>query len=253
MTEPPWPVLVISLPDGEARRAPLLAALTALGIAAEVLPAVDGRRGLPPEHAADIDRDGARRAMGRPLTDAEFACALSHHKAYALLAERGLPGAVVLEDDAIPLPGFAEFLAARAYRGADLTLLDYDGALVMFGSRRRLLPGVDGWELAANTTLSTGYAVSARGAAYLRRAGLPLRAPADWPCDITRIGARIAHPRLIGHPPAAEGSTIAEERAAMLRERTRPAKRAARLLEAAYWRGRLRRLLAFRLVRKGAA
>ncbi|MCX7685508.1 MAG: glycosyltransferase family 25 protein [Acetobacteraceae bacterium] len=251
MTGPPWPVFVLSLPGCEARRARLLAALTAQGVGFEVVLGVDGRKGLPPEHEAEVDRPGTLRAMGRAMSDAEYACALSHQRIYALIAERGLPGAIVLEDDAIPLPGFAAFLAAGAQEGCDLTLFDYDGARVMIGSRRRPLPGIETWELATGTTLATGYAVSRRGAAYLRQAGLPVRRVADWPCDITRIGARVVHPRLIGHPPGdAAGSAIQPSRAPLLAARRRAARDPARFADPAYWRGRLRRFCSFWLVRK---
>jgi glycosyl transferase family 25 len=185
------------------------------------------------------------------MSDAEYACALSHQRIYALIEARGLEGAVVLEDDAIPRPGFSEFLAAGAERAADLTLFDYDGARVLRGSRRRPLPGIETWELATGTTLSTGYAVSRRGAAYLRRAGMPLRAPADWPCDITRIAARVVHPRLIGHPPAgATLSTIEAGRAPLLSARPSAARSPARFADPAYWRRSLRRLGSFWLLRK---
>lgn len=247
-----WPILVLSMPGCEARRAPLLAALDALGLAAEVVFGVDGRRGLPPEHEAEVDRPGTLRAFGRALSDAEYACALSHQRLYALIESRGLPGAIVLEDDAIPLPGFAEFLAAGAERDAELTLFDYDGARVMAGSRRRPLPGIETWELATTTTLTTGYAVSRRAAAHLRQAGLPVRRVADWPCDITRLRARVVHPRLIGHPPPGRPDSVIAAGRAALRAAGGRGRDPARFARAAYWRGRWRRLVSFWLVRKGS-
>jgi glycosyl transferase family 25 len=210
MSDPPWPVFVLSLPGCEARRAPLLAALAGLGIAVEVVLGVDGREGLPPAVEPEVDREAACRRLGRPMSDAEIACALSHQRIYALIAERGLPGAVVLEDDAVPRPGLAAFLAARGWRGADLTLLSHGTMRVLRWSRREILPGIATWEPLAGPHLTVGYAVSARGAAALRRAGQPLRGLADWPCDITRLGARVVHPRLVGHPPRGDGSSLIE-------------------------------------------
>ena len=247
-----WPVFVISLPGCEARRAPLLDALAAQGIACEVVLGVDGRNGLPPEHEAEVDRPGTRARLGRPMSDAEYACALSHQRVYALILQRGLAGAVVLEDDAIPQPGFGAFLATGAHEGADLTLFDYDDKTrALRGTGRAALPGVTLWTLATTRHLTTGYAISARGAAWLRREGLPIRTVADWPCDITRLGARVVSPRLILHPPRGEGSMIEAAREPLQRQRTRQPSPWARLVSPSFWRTRLRRALSFRLSPSG--
>jgi glycosyl transferase family 25 len=159
----------------------------------------------------------------------------------------------VLEDDAIPQPGFGAFLAAGAHRGADLTLFDYDDkARALFGTARTPLPGVTLWTLATTRFLATGYAVSARGAAWLRREGLPIRRLADWPCDITRLGAKLTDPRLILRPPRGVGSLIEPSRQAMasggpLRRRATRRPDPGRLLSSSFWRIRLRRALSFRL------
>jgi glycosyl transferase family 25 len=232
-----WPIFVISLAGCEARRQPLLDALAGLGLTAEVILGVDGRQGLAAEHEPFLDRAGAERNLGRPMRDAEFACALSHQRVYRLIEERGLDGAVVLEDDAIPLPGFGAFLEAEAYRGFDLLMLDYGSARVMRGSSRPLLPGFATWELALNAPLATGYCMSRTGATYLRRHGLPLRHTADWPCDTTPVGASIVAPKLIGNPdPADVPSVIGGARRAVELGLPPPKKRLSRFLEGRYWR-----------------
>jgi glycosyl transferase family 25 len=247
-----WPILVLSLPGCEARQAPLLRTLAALGLEAEIVHGVDGRRGLPPAAEAEVDRKAARRAIGRDMLDAELACALSHRAIHALIAARGLPGAVVLEDDAIPTPGLAALLAAGAEASAGLLLFDYDGARVMRGSRRTLLPGIDSWELATNTTLSTGYAISRATAAALREAATPVRGLADWPCDITRLGARVVAPRLVLHPaPGPAQSLIGGDRSREGLGLARTRKPLARFAEASYWRRWWRKRRGVWLVRKG--
>ena len=247
-SRPAWPVFVLSLPGCEARRAPLLDALAAQGIACEVVLGVDGRNGLPPEHEADVDRPGTLARLGRPMSDAEYACALSHQRIYSLIGSRGLPGAVVLEDDAIPLPGFGAFLATGAHEDADLTLFDYDDKTrALRGTARTALPGVTLWTLATTRYLATGYAISARGAAWLRREGLPIRTVADWPCDISRLGARVVSPRLILHPPHDACSLIAPSRRTLQQQLERHPPEARRLISRDFWRLRLRRALSFRL------
>lgn len=241
-----WPIFILSLPGCEARRQPLLDSLAALGRPAEVILGVDGRRGLAAEYEPFIDREGARRSLGRPMRDAEFACALSHQLIYRLIEERGLDGAVVLEDDAILLPGFVAFLDAEAYRDAPLLMLDYGPARVMRGSRRPLFPGFETWELALNAPLTTGYAVSRLGAAHLRRHGLPIRHPADWPCDITPIGARIVTPKLVDHPdPAEVPSVIGGPRRAEELGLPSPKKSLSRFLTRGYWRRWRRKRMSF--------
>lgn len=241
-----WPIFVLSLPGCEARRQPLLDSLAALGRRAEVILGVDGRGGLPAGYEPLIDREGAQRSLGRPMRDAEFACALSHQLMYRLIEERGLDGAVILEDDAILLPGFGRFLDAEAYRDAQLLMLDYGPARVMRGSRQPLFPGFETWDIALNTSLATGYAVSRLGAAHLRRQGSPIRHTADWPCDITRIGARIVVPRLVDHPdPAAIPSVIGGPRRAEELGLPSPKKSLSRFLTRGYWRRWWRKRMSF--------
>ncbi|MFN6954177.1 MAG: glycosyltransferase family 25 protein [Acetobacteraceae bacterium] len=232
-----WPVLVLSLPDCVARRAPLLAQLADAGIPHEVVPALDGRAGLPAEAEARIDRQAAQRRMGRPLRDAEFACALSHLGIYRLIAERGLSGAVILEDDAVLLPGFAAFLAAGAHRDAPLLQFCYGSARVMRGGARQAIPGVVTRELALPAALTVAYSVSAPVAAALLQAGMPVCATADWPCDTTRLGARVVVPMLVHHPgPVAVTSTIGGARRARDLGLPDPKRRLSRFATRDYWR-----------------
>ena len=159
---------------------------------------------------------------------------------------------MVLEDDAIPLPGLGPFLEAEAYRGFDLLMLDYGSARVMRGSSRPLLPCFATWDLALNAPLATGYCISRAGAAYLRRQGVPIRHPADWPCDTTPIGARIVAPKLIGNPdPADVPSVIGGARRAVELGLPPPKKRLSRFLDGRYWRRWWRKRHSFWLAPEG--
>ena len=195
-----WPIFVISLADAEARRAPLLGQLASMGLDHEIVAAIDGRRGLPPEYERYIDRAGTMRILGRRMADAEYACALTHHFIYRRVLDEGLPGAVVLEDDAILGPGFAAFVASGAYRSGDLILLDHGPAHIWPFSSRTLTPDAKAGRVSLNPSLGTGYSVSADGCRYLACKSLPITSPADWPCDIVRLGAWAAYPRLVDHP-----------------------------------------------------
>ncbi|MEL7027449.1 MAG: glycosyltransferase family 25 protein, partial [Pseudomonadota bacterium] len=119
-----WPIFIISLRDATERRNAVTRRLSAIGLTGQFIDAVDGRNGLPSEFETLIDRASAAAHFHRDLSDAEFACAFSHRRVYQRILDDGLEGAIVLEDDAVPQPGFVEFLAAEGYRAADLILFD---------------------------------------------------------------------------------------------------------------------------------
>ena len=110
-----WPIYVISLGDASERRKPLLEALSAFGFDYRLFDAVDGRKGLPAKFEEYVDRKKTRENIARDMTDAEYACALSHFMIFREIDSMKLPGAIILEDDAILQPQFAEF-----YREAGL-------------------------------------------------------------------------------------------------------------------------------------
>ena len=228
---------MISLESEAARRAPLVQALTDLGIAHEVFFAMDGRHGLPPEAEPLVDRAGAVLVRWREVSDAEFACALSHQAVYAEILARGLPGAVVLEDDVQVGPAFRRFLEARAWGVADMVLLDHSGGLVARRPPRRIVDGVMGHRIATPPYGATGYTLSARAARIIRRRSLPLRAPADWPCNIARLDCVAALPRIVAPNRAvASVSTLSPSRRPMQQRKIRPRfPRLRRLHEPDFW------------------
>ena len=201
------PVFVISLPDCHDRRARISAALDGLGLPFGFSDAVDGREGLPPEYQSLIDR-AATRKKGRILTDAEFACALSHINVYRRIVADEIPYALVLEDDAVPQPDLVPYLAGRHYESAALTqLVQQDpiiyvrrsGAMSVFDSYRSYLrpPKII-------ITGTFGYVISFGAAKHFIDGALPVTSMADWPdCIETLIArrlCRIVSPPLVTHP-----------------------------------------------------
>ncbi len=229
MAADPYPIFVLTLKGDEARRAPLVAWLDRHGLEYELFFGVDGRGGLAPEWEAQIDRAKATARLGRKMGDGEFACALSHQEIYREILERGLPGAVVLEDDAVPGDAFAAFMASRGYARAGMILLDHSNTRVARVGAVDLGNGALGRPVTMSPFLTTGYTVSAEAATELRRLSLPISFTADWPCDLSRVGAVAAWPRLIGHPvPDPAQSHIAVDRG---RQR-----RWGRFVQPGYWR-----------------
>jgi glycosyl transferase family 25 len=206
-----WPIFIISLRDAERRRQPLIETLDRLGLDYTVVDAVDGRGGLAPEHEKLVDRDATRSNLARDMTDAEYGCALSHLSVYRRMKAEGLPGAIILEDDAIPGPLFAEFCREAGYERADLIVLDYSFTRVWRFSARPLTANTKSALLSLNPSLNTAYSISASGCAYMIDNALPIRRTADWPCDITKIGARACIPRIVDHPHVDEAESSIEE------------------------------------------
>lgn len=208
-----WPIFVLSLDDAQARRAPLIAQLHEFGLKFEIFPAIDGRSKLPAQYEPLIDRDEARNQLQRDMTDGEFACALSHYSIYKKVENEGLPGAIVLEDDAILSPLFKDFVCSGGYELADLTLLDHWFARVWRFSRVRITEGIETGRVSRVPCLTTGYSISSDGCDFIIKNSIPIRRSADWPCDITEIGARATIPRIVDHPsPATSTSHLETER-----------------------------------------
>lgn len=233
----PWQVFVLSLLDSTERRDKITKQLAALSIPFKFVDAIDGRAGLGAEYEALIDRPGTEVQFGRRMTDAEYACALSHMSIYRRIIEGNLPGAVILEDDAIIGPIFAKFYQERAYATADLIQLDHmHGDIWLFSRRKPLIEGVEISRAARNASLTTGYSINKKAAAHILEHGLPLRGPADWPCDVTVLNAMLALPRVVDHPAWENGkSTIQADRNAVLAGMM-SRKRSFRFFKIAYWR-----------------
>lgn len=215
-----WPILIISLPDAVDRREKMQRRLAPLGLEGEIIEAVDGRTGLAPAYEAQLDRAAAATHFHRELTDAEFACTFSHRQVYRHILEQDLEGAVVLEDDAVPQPGFDRFMNEEGYRFADLILLDHLGALYLPWSKvHRPTPTTRARKMINVPTLTTGYSVSAHAARKMLNARPKVDRTADWPVDIRRLGALALRPRLVLADPDA-GSSIEDERGSAIRRGT---------------------------------
>ena len=201
---------VISLPKDNPRRAQIAGALDNLGLTAQFIDAVDGRNGLPTQWEAHVDRAGTKAFSGRVLSDAEYACALSHRIAYAEFLASGAKWAVVLEDDALIDENFVRFLREGAYRAAPMLLLHHANARVYAGAP--ILPGYDALPLAMSPFMAAAYSVDRNAAQALLQALTPVRSTADWPLDLSALGACAIDPQVVGHPPMGTGSNLAQTR-----------------------------------------
>lgn len=233
-----WPVRVISLTDSNERRKRMREQLERLSIPFEFVDAIDGRTGLAPELESMIDRPGTEAEFRRCMTDAEYACALSHMMIYRQILNNDLPGAVVLEDDAILGSLFQEFLDTKGYEAGDLIQLDHwKGGVWKHFRRYRLTANIELARASKNADLTTGYTISRTAAAHILMHGLPLRAPADWPCDVSVLRTMLALPRVVDHPEIGGGESFIETERAGFKRRPPPNKnRSLRFFKRSYWR-----------------
>lgn len=217
-----WPIFVVSLTDAHDRRESITRQFERHGLGFEFIDAVDGRNGLPTEYESRIDRVGARAKYKRDLSDAEFACALSHQSIYERIVREGLPGAVVLEDDVILTDAFIGFIRESAFIDHNFIQMFYSGARrkilrKSIRSRQATLAPLSG-----NADSTAGYALSASAAQYILSNSRPLAGTADWPCDLEPIRPMATIPRLLVHPERIEGQSSLQDMRKTLQSTTRP-------------------------------
>ena len=197
------PVFVVSLPDCTDRRDTISKSLANLGIEFEFVDAVDGRYGLDPQYEDQIDRTAAQR-RGRILSDAEFACALSHILIYRRIVSENIAYALILEDDALPSSKLVEFLAGGYYREADLIQLYSTRAWVRRRGAKRLLTTHTSYLRTPrlNVACAVAYTVSNQAAFHLATHAIPVNKEADWPWCLEDLIAkrqcRVIAPSLVG-------------------------------------------------------
>ncbi|AJE46253.1 glycosyltransferase family 25 protein [Celeribacter indicus] len=247
MIQTPWKIRVISLESDEQRRRPLIEALDQLGLEYEIVPGVDGRNGLPAVWESQIDRATAERRKHRPLSDGEFACALSHRNVCQMILDNGEDGGIILEDDAIVGPGFAEFVRSGAYRDHSMLMLDY-GPVFLGRATVPLYGDIVARPVMFSPNLATGYTVRKDCASALVEAATPVRFVADWPCELRDLSTHVVVPRLVDHPEKGKVSTLEGERRRL--KAVQKARPKARYLTRSYWRNWLlkRRSSRFRTV-----
>ncbi|MHA3913453.1 glycosyltransferase family 25 protein [Halovulum sp. GXIMD14793] len=231
-----WPIFVIALPDADLRRATIRQQLEALNLPFSFVDAIDGREALPPEYEALVDREGTVKALRRPMADAEYACALSHRLIYQKIVSENLPGAVILEDDTLVGPPFAEFMRDGHYLGEHVIQLFHLGGRAYRFARHK--PVFDQYSLIlriGNAWGALGYSISHTGAQFLLDRGYPLCRPADWPCDMAPLHPKLAVPHIVGHPPIKVNSYLEPGRAQLYFAKPPHLARVLRFFTARYW------------------
>ena len=239
MTGNEWPIFVISLSDSVDRRDNILRQFHEVGININFIDAIDGRKGLPSIYDDKIDRDGAFSILGRNMSDGEFACALSHRMAYEKVINSNLPGAIILEDDAIISDEFAEFMAERLYLRYEFVQFDYDRAFCWKKSIEKASSRIKIGSLWKDTYLATGYSLSRDAAAYIIQSSSPIKGVADWPCALSPLEPAVTIPRLVRQPDPnndEDHSLLKSDRDLLMLNMDKKINRASRFFKRSYWK-----------------
>lgn len=151
------PIFYINLDSRPDRREFMEEQFAALGLDAERVQAITVAE-VPEELAADITRPGRLWRVNR----ADLACGLTHQKIWATMIARGIPEALVLEDDALLAPAIRDFLSDGILRrlGADLVKLETRRNKVRLGSTVVNFGAVAVRELASSHLGSAAYLIS---------------------------------------------------------------------------------------------
>lgn len=120
------PIYVISMADSSERRAGITRQLEALGLSFEFFDAIRGSA-LSAEAKARLrgPLETTLSLIDRDMSDNEIGCALSHLGVCERIVAAGHDMALVMEDDAQLLPGFAEVVQAVCALDYELIILGY--------------------------------------------------------------------------------------------------------------------------------
>ena len=218
-----FPIFVLTLSGDADRRAPLLEKLEALELSYELVFGIDGRKGLSTEYEQLIDREGTPACAGRKLSEGEYACALSHRSIYNRIIDQGLPGGIILEDDAILMDDFAKFVRSGDFEQAPMILLDYAFGRALPFRVRKMQSGML-HRCANQPTMASAYSISNVTAQRLLSATTPVRTTTDWPTSLYHLDAWIAVPRLARHqaPESGRLSHLDEDRNKLEKTKKKP-------------------------------
>lgn len=231
-----WPVYLINLEKDRTRLEAATAELSRAGAAWIRVPAVNGRN-LPSERIAKVYDAHANRTRARhPLTLPEVGCYLSHIAAWRNIANSGMPGGVVLEDDFRITGDFQGALRAVSRDSGDWDMVKLftfrPGAKRL--KPRRVGPGMEIAEPYKVPSTTLGYAIRRAAAERLITSSQPFFRPIDedhkffWERGL-KIALLSPQPIALGTQDTAEGSVGDSRRAIKKDPRTGPERMTAGL------------------------
>ncbi len=159
-------IYVLNLARAVGRRADIVRAAAAAGVALDFIEAVDGRT-LTDVQRDLVDHRRRRRITPYLLSDNEIGCWLSHRRAMQALIDSGNSMAAILEDDVALLPDFPHVLEALQHQGGlfdVVTLYRNFQRDPRFERCRTLTCGVSLGRIAPMQTGAVGYVITRQAA-----------------------------------------------------------------------------------------
>ena len=181
MTSPAMPpVYAISLARAQERRANIKRRLDALGVAYEIVDAVDGAALDLSQYAHRLKQNKCRARHGYELTRNEIGCFLSHYNLWRRVADGDDECALIVEDDAVWDDDFADVICAIAQCEWHWEVVNLGMARHKINRTLCELPG--GRKLVRcrrQVSTTTAYLISRSGADKLLEYCEEIRAPVD--------------------------------------------------------------------------
>jgi glycosyl transferase family 25 len=175
------PFWVLSLERARERREFVERGFAELGVAFEVIEAVDGSQ-LTDDQRHSYSHVRSLIEVGRGLTAGDLGCSLSHLAAYQRMVDEQLPEVVILEDDAQPTNDLLALLGAEAAFPTDWDVMNFR-PLFGKGSVPVGAPLLDGTyricSYRRNPYGASCYLLRLSAAERLLRVGYPVRMPPD--------------------------------------------------------------------------
>lgn len=166
--------------------------LSDLGLQAVFIEAVSGSRLSADERTSVADERRSEKQYGRVLTSGELGCAMSHVRAYEQFLCSTQEFALILEDDAVLLPGVAGLLSSEQL--SDWMVSSTPRLLLATPIRaflaRSAVPLWDGYQLVRvrRAWEGYGYLVNRAAAEVMRRINVPAWLSADDWVAYRRLG-----------------------------------------------------------------
>jgi glycosyl transferase, family 25 len=175
------PFWVLSLERARERREFVKRGFVDLGVAFELIDAVDGSR-LTDDQRRRYSHVRSLIEVGRGLTAGDLGCSLSHLAVYQRMVDEQVPEVVVLEDDAQPTTDLLALLEAESSFPPDWDVVSFR-PLFRRGSIPVGAPLLDGkyriCSYRRNPYGTSCYLLRLSAAARLLRVGYPVRMPPD--------------------------------------------------------------------------